>query len=32
MMSTLTIVHCQWEDETVMERTGHHPHMLRLRK
>jgi len=24
MMSTLT-AHCQWEDETVRERTGHKP-------
>jgi len=24
MMSTLT-AHCQWEDETVKERTGHLP-------
>ena len=31
MMSTVT-ARRQWEDKTVRERTGHHPHMPRPRK
>ena len=31
MMSTLTALG-HWEDKTVKERTGHHPHMPRPRK
>ena len=30
-MSTLT-VHCQWEDDTVMERTGHPPFYAEAKK
>jgi len=30
-MSTLT-VHCQWEDETVRERTGHLPSYAEAKK
>src|SRR6218665_915042 len=31
MMSTLT-AHCQWEDETVRERTGHPPSYAEAKK
>jgi len=31
MMSALT-VHCQWEDETVRERTGHMPSYAKAKK
>ena len=31
MMSTLT-VHCQWEDETTRERTGHPPSYAEAKK
>jgi len=31
MMSTLT-AHCQWEDETVRERTGHPPAFAEAKK
>src|SRR6218665_1517110 len=31
MMSTMT-VHCQWEDETVRERTGHPPSYAKAKK
>jgi len=31
MMSTLT-VHCQWEDETVREMTGHPPSYAEAKK
>jgi len=32
MMSTLTAVHCQWEDETVRGRTGHPPSYAEAKK